>query len=247
MALRLNPISNNPRLPKIRSHNTMNFPSPGVVERNSSSALRRARSVNPIGFPCRSRIHRKWNCAVLMKRSILAFLFIAFSSAAFVSAHGQVVPSATERVFNVRAGALFSAFQPDYAGEGVAQTSPNRLYGIGGYVDARFSRWVQPEFEVRFLRFNEYLGIDENTYSIGERVPIMTFRKFTPYGKVLAGIGNGSFLNGSSFVLTFGGGVDYRLSRKFTIRCADFEYQQWHVTPTLWPYGLSAGLSYKIF
>jgi hypothetical protein len=191
-----------------------------------------------------------------MKRSILALLFIAFSSAAIVSAHGQVVPSATERVFNVRAGALFSAFQPDYL-EGVAYTTPNRLYGVGGYVDARFSRWIQPELEVRFLRFNEYqefgqtINQSEDTYSIGERVPIISnFHKFQPYGKFLVGIGNGDFfLSGYSFVLTYGGGVDYRLSRKFTIRCADFEYQQWPINSslTIRPYGLSAGMSYKIF
>jgi hypothetical protein len=46
--------------------------------------------------------------------------------------------------------------------------------------------------------------------------------------------------------------VDYRLKRKFTIRCADFEYQQWPVSSssgsfTIWPYGLSAGMSYRIF
>jgi hypothetical protein len=194
-----------------------------------------------------------------MKRSILAFLFIAFSSAAIVSAHGQVVPSATERVFNVHAGAFASAFQPDYAGGGVRYPSPQRLYGVGGYVDARFNRWVQPELEVRFLRFNEFQpdpqdpGIDENSYSIGERLPIVTFHKFTPYGKFLVGLGNGSWLTGNALVLTYGGGVDYRLNRKFTIRCADFEYQQWPVSSqggssfNIWPYGLNAGLSYKIF
>jgi hypothetical protein len=199
-----------------------------------------------------------------MKRSILALLCFAFSSAVLVSAHGQVVPSATERVFDVRAGAFASAFQPDYTGESGAIPTPNHIYtyGVGGYVDARFTRWIQPELEVRFLRFNEWTcdgqcpGIDENTYSIGERVPIMTFHKFTPYGKVLVGLGNGSWLGGNALVLTYGGGVDYRLNRKFTIRCADFEYQQWPVTSSgplgsssfyVRPYGLSAGLSYKIF
>jgi hypothetical protein len=199
-----------------------------------------------------------------MKRSILALLCLAFSSVALVSAHGQVVPSATERAFTVRAGAFGSAFQPDFAA-GTAQTAPNRLYGIGGYVDARFSRWIQPELEVRFLRFNEYVAYgqtypqSQNTYSIGERVPIInSFHKFTPYGKFLVGFGNGDFLvNGNALVLTYGGGVDYRLNRKFTIRCADFEYQQWPVTSvnpqggttsfTIRPYGLSAGVSYRIF
>jgi hypothetical protein len=191
-----------------------------------------------------------------MKRSILVFLSFAFSTAALVSVHGQVVPAATSRVFTVRAGAFASAFQPDYVGEGGAGTAPNRLYGVGGFVDARFTRWIQPEFEVRFLRFNEYPGIaqTQNTYSIGERVPIINnFHKFQPYGKVLVGLGNGDFLSGNALVITYGGGVDYRLTRKFTIRCADFEFQQWPVASqgggsfNLWPYGLSAGLSYKVF
>lgn len=191
-----------------------------------------------------------------MKRSILAFLCIAFSSAGLVSAHSQVVPSATERVLTLRAGGFASAFQPDYLGGGAVGTTPNRLYGVGGYVDAHFTRWVQPELEVRFLRFNELvdqfgdtIAQAQNTYSLGDRVPIKTWRKFTPYGKFLVGIGNGDFLTGNSLVLTYGGGVDYRLNRRFTIRCADFEYQQWKINSvlTIYPYGLSAGVSYRIF
>ncbi|HKN21813.1 MAG TPA: outer membrane beta-barrel protein [Terracidiphilus sp.] len=200
---------------------------------------------------------------MLIKRSILALLCFAFSSVALVSAHGQVVPSATERVFSVRVGGLASAFQPDYTNEGSAITGPQRLYGIGAYVDARFTRWIQPELEMRWGRFNEWTcngecaGVDENTYSVGDRVPIKTFHKFTPYGKILVGLGNASWLSGNAFVVTYGGGVDYRLNRKFTIRCADFEYQEWPVSSpnplggttsfTIWPYGLSAGMSYRIF
>ncbi len=158
-----------------------------------------------------------------------------------------MVPAATSNSFTLTAGGLGSAFQPDYAGEGIAQTSPNRLYGFGAYVDARFTRWVQLEAEGRWLRFNPYLGINENDYLIGPRIPIVTFHRVTPYGKFLVGMGNGSFLTGSTFVLAYGGGVDYRLSRRFTVRAFDFEYQQWQVTPTLHPYGGSVGLSYKIF
>jgi opacity protein-like surface antigen len=156
-----------------------------------------------------------------------------------------VVPAATSGTFRLDAGALGSVFQPDYAGEGIAQESPNRLYGVGAYVDARFSRWVQLEGEGRWLRFNEYLGINEDSYLIGPRVPVVTFHKLTPYGKVLVGLGSGSFLTGHALALAYGGGLDYRLSRRFTAR-ADFEYQQWRVTPTLWPYGVSVGVSYKI-
>ena len=115
---------------------------------------------------------------------------------------------------------------------------------------------MQPEFEVRFLRFNEYNNVDENTYSLGERVPIMTFHKFTPYGKVLAGLGNASWLSGTAFVLTYGGGVDLKLTRRISLRAVDFEYQQWpswrdptltSTNSTLKPYGASVGIGYRIF
>jgi hypothetical protein len=82
---------------------------------------------------------------------------------------------------------------------------------------------------------------------IGPKVPIKTFKGVTPYGKVLFGFGSGSFLNGHTSVLAYGGGVDYRLSKRFTLRAFDFEYQQWFVTPTLHPYGGSVGIGYKIF
>jgi opacity protein-like surface antigen len=180
-----------------------------------------------------------------MKQSIFAsFCIVLFSASVF--ARAQVVPSATSNSFRLSAGGLGSAFQPDYAGEGIAQTSPNRLYGVGAFVDARVNRWVGVEGEARWLRYNTYLGINENTYLIGPRVPIIDYHGLTPYGKFLFGIGNGSFLTGSTFVLGYGGGVDYRLTRRFSLR-ADFEYQRWGVTPTIHPYGGSFGVSYKIF
>lgn len=181
-----------------------------------------------------------------MKQSIFAFFCIVISIAT-VSARAQVVPAATANSSTLTAGGLGSAFQPDYAGEGIAQTSPNRLYGAGAYVDARLNRWVGAEFEGRWLHYNTYLGINQNSYLVGPRVPIGTFHGLTPYGKFLVGMGNGSFLTGNTFVMAYGGGVDYRLSRRFTLRAFDFEYQQWRLTPTLWPYGGSVGLSYKIF
>jgi opacity protein-like surface antigen len=181
-----------------------------------------------------------------MKQSIFALFCVVLVSAT-VSARAQVVPSATASSFTLNVGGFGSAFQPDYAGEGIAQTSPDRLYGMGAFFDARVNRWVDLEGEARWLRFNTYLGINENTYMIGPRVPIVTFHRLTPYGKFLFGLGNGSFLTGNTFAFAYGGGVDYRLSRRFTLRAFDFEFQQWRVTPTISPYGGSIGLSYKVF
>jgi hypothetical protein len=185
-------------------------------------------------------------CSVINFRSIGIFFLLVFAAGA-LAARAQVVPAATSRSFTLNAGGFGSAFQPDYAGNGIAQTSPNRLYGFGAYVDLRLSRWVGVEAEGRWLHYNQYLGINENTYLIGPRVPIITFHRWTPYGKALVGIGSGSFLNGRTTALAFGGGVDYRLSRKLTLRAFDIEYQRWSVAPTLWPYGGSVGLSYRVF
>lgn len=183
-----------------------------------------------------------------MKRSFVVFLGLVFA-AGFFSAQAQVVPSATGRRLVINAGGEGSVVQPDYAGQGVAQTSPNRLYGIGAYVDADFTRWIQVEAEGRWAHWNQYAGIAQNTYMIGPRVPIIQdWKGLTPYGKFLIGWGSGPFLTGRATTWAYGGGVDYRLGHsKFTLRCFDFEYQDWRVTPTLHPYEGSVGLSYKVF
>jgi len=178
-----------------------------------------------------------------------------------VSARAQVVPSATKGQFTLTAGGFGSVTQPDYAGGGVAQTSPNRLYGIGAFVDVRFRRWVQFEAEGRWSRFNEFVDISEDNYLIGPRVPLHTFRfmRATPYGKVLVGFGRMNFENNEAWgrftAIAYGGGVDFRLTNRISAR-GDFEYQDWpswinSQTPpyhpqSLYPYGVSAGVSYRI-
>lgn len=188
-----------------------------------------------------------------MKRFSFSLLCFVFAAAA-VSTHAQVAPAAYSSGWSLSAGGEGSAFQPDYTDADAAVISPNRLYGIGAYADMRFTRWVQVEGEARWMRFNQdSFGTNppvpngETVYQIGPRIPIHTWGKFTPYGKVLWGLASADFLTGTSQVLTFGGGLDYRLNRKFTLRAFDFEYQRWNVTPTLYPYGGSVGLSYRIF
>ncbi len=174
------------------------------------------------------------------------------------TAHAQVAPSATRRGLSITAGAFGSAFQPDYAGNGIAGTSPNRLYGIGAFVDFGLPRlpWVQGEAEGRWLRFNTYEGINEDNYLIGPRVPIvwLRWRRITPYGKFLVGYGRMNFENnlgsGHFTNLAPGAGLDIRVTDKLTVRIPDFEYQIWPTwvnNQTLKPYGGSVGVSYKIF
>jgi hypothetical protein len=199
---------------------------------------------------------------VMMKRSALALVLVVFPilfAADAVSADAQVAPSAYKSQFTLTAGALGSVFQPDYAGGGFAQTAPNRLYGIGAFVDAKFTRWVQIEGEGRWLQFNQFVDINENNYIVGPRLPIHSFKfmRATPYVKVLVGIGRLNFEDHAAWGrytdIAYGGGVDVKLTRRISAR-GDFEYQEWPSWPgiagfantPLYPYGVSAGVSYRI-
>jgi hypothetical protein len=194
---------------------------------------------------------------VFMKRTLVALF--ALSIVACASARAQVVPSATGSPLQLSAGGLGSILQPDFPAPckvnlslSCVGTSPNRVYGIGTYVDLRLSRWIQPEFEARWSAFNtQGLANREDTYLTGLRVPIHTFHKMhaTPYGKFLIGWGRASgFLNPpTTLAMAYGAGIDLRVTKHFTLRAFDFEYQQWRVTPTLFPYEGSVGLSYRIF
>ncbi len=194
------------------------------------------------------------------KKSIAALFSILFAAAA-LSAPAQVAPSANVQRHSLAVGGLGSVFQPDYAGGGVAQTGPQRLYGVGAYADFRLSRWVQIEAEGRWQRFNSFLDITQDNYLIGPRLPLdmLRYKRATPYAKVLFGYGEMNFelnlANGRYFDIAYGGGVDVKLTKRITLRAIDFEYQQWPQWPnmsgipkaTLSPYGASVGASYKIF
>jgi opacity protein-like surface antigen len=189
-----------------------------------------------------------------MRRSaFFAFLLAYIVGTGAITVQAQVVPSATRNRMSLSAGVLGSGFQPDYAGNGVAESASNWLIGPGAYVDLRFSRWVQVEAEGRWLRFNQFAEINQDNYLIGPRVPIRRFGRFTPYGKVLIGFSKMNFQNSYAYGrftdIAYGGGVDMKLNDRWTLRPVDFEYQQWPnwINGTLNPYGVSVGISYKIF
>ncbi len=210
---------------------------------------------------------------MLMRHSIVALLAIVIAAGTLTS-RAQVVPAATKSQFSLTVGGLASAFQPDYytafTGSGyttpVVGASPYRLYGFGTYVDVRFSRWVQIEGEARWLRYNQFDHIYQDNYLIGPRIPIHHFQflHMTPYGKALIGyakMGLGpTYTGGATYTvqngqytdIAFGGGVDFRLTKRFSAR-GDYEQQYYPKFPLgpetmhLLPYGASVGIGYKIF
>lgn len=187
------------------------------------------------------------------RRSAVLLLLVLFSAAA--SAHAQAAESATNRRLTITAGAMGSGFNPNdennsfYAGGGT-----NYLIGFGTYVDVRFTHWIQLEGEARWLRFNQYAGEYLDNYLVGPKIPIHRFGRADLYGKVMIGAGKMTFPYdygyGTFTALAYGGGVDYRLSRKFTLRPIDFEFQQWPKWlpgSSLYPYGFSVGIGYRVF
>lgn len=187
----------------------------------------------------------------------IAVLFIScFLCAAASSVRAQVAPSAYRGQLSLTAGGFASTFQPDYEGGGVPSASSQWLLGFGAYVDVKFTRWIGIEGEARWLRENSFADITEDNYLIGPKVPIHEFKRlgFTPYGKALVGFGNMNYeyrqIYGRFTDIALGGGVDMRLSKHWVVRPADFEYQlwpNWYPNATLKPYGVSAGIAYKIF
>ena len=199
---------------------------------------------------------------LFIRRSATALLLFLLAAGA-LSTRAQVAPSAYARGMSIAAGGEISGFQPDYAGNGVPEAAPfsGYLAGMGTFVDVKFTPWVQIEAEGRWMRFNRPDGgIYEDNYLIGPRLPIykLHFWRATPYAKALIGWGKLNFENGNGWGrytdIAMGGGLDIKMSKRINLRVPDFEYQIWPNwseggtnTASLKPYGISVGVSYRVF
>jgi hypothetical protein len=174
---------------------------------------------------------------------VLAIILLLGTGSA--SMKSQVAPSALKGSFSLTAGGMVSAFKPDYV--------PYKLGGIGAYVDVNLFHGIGIEAEGRWQRFNEFESIHQDNYLIGPRIKVLHFWKARPYVKVLGGFSNMNFNfnegTGRFTTIAGGGGVDLQLTRRWSVRAIDAEYQVWpsFLGNTLTPYGLSAGIGYRIF
>jgi opacity protein-like surface antigen len=188
-------------------------------------------------------------------RRIAFFILSCLVCAAATGARAQVSPSAYRGQLTLTAGGLGSAFQPDYEGGAYPSSSSQWLLGFGAYADLQATRWLGAEAEARWLRLNTFVNINEDNYVVGPRVPIHEFKRLgaTPYGKALFGVGRMNFEYGEAHGrvadIALGGGVDLKVSKRWSVRACDFEYQFWPnwINGTLKPYGVSAGIGYRIF
>lgn len=185
-----------------------------------------------------------------MLRSILLvfFTFAIFS----LGTLAQVAPAAYRPGPSIYAGGTASAFRPYPDASTVLPGYPDQtMLGIGAYVDLNAPKWWGIEGEGRWLLFHEFAQVHEDTYLIGPRF-IFPRGRFKFYGKGLYGQGIFAFPYGTahefSSVAAFGGGVDWRLSRKLSVRLFDAEYQKWweFQKQGISPVGASIGVAYHL-
>jgi len=156
----------------------------------------------------------------------------------------QNIPTAIGPGTYIAVGGEFSAFQSDYGHRvltgGVIFAEVNPTWRIGF------------EAEARYLRYNTYENVTETNYLVGPRVMLRP-GPLRPYVKFLVGAGKINFpfnyAEGTFLAYAPGGGLDYLLNERVTIRVVDLEYQVWPGFASygaLHPYGVSAGFSYRL-
>ena len=143
----------------------------------------------------------------------------------------------------VAIGGAVSAFPSDYDGRNIAggmvfmDVQPTFRYGFEG--------------ETRFLRYHTDEGVTQTNYLMGVHVGIRP-QRLRPYAKFLVGATRIQaplgYAQGTFFTFVPGGGVDYMLSDRWTVRAVDLEYQ---VVPQFMGsevrnFGISVGLSFRI-
>ena len=187
-------------------------------------------------------------CGILDSSSIRALVFavlvVAGCLVASPAARAQVVEAGNKGGTSVSAGAAASGYYVQY-GE-------RKLLGISAFVDADTRRRIGIEAEGRWLDFHQTANVHLATYSIGPRYHF-NLGNFQPYLKGMAGTGHFNFpynyAYGNYFVVTAGGGLDYRLKSRIYVRAADFEYQYWpqFTYGAMSTLGVSAGIRVRIF
>ncbi|HEY4048755.1 MAG TPA: outer membrane beta-barrel protein [Acidobacteriaceae bacterium] len=119
----------------------------------------------------------------------------------------------------------------------------NQAGSIGA--DFRLGRFIfgQPAIGAR-LTFSTGDYAHEKTYMFGPELHYV-FGKFRPYGDFFLGKGDITYQPGGfkddSIVYQLGGGVDYRINRRFSVRMVDFQYQFWNLSTHSYPAGLIPG------
>lgn len=112
------------------------------------------------------------------------------------------------------------------------------LNGASGSVAYNYNRWVGFVFDLGTYYQGNVAGngrtLSVTTYLFGPRISWRKSEKWIPFGQILLGGGHGGgtlYTGGSSplgtqnsFAMTVGGGVDWKLQSRFSVRLFQMEY-----------------------
>ncbi len=155
----------------------------------------------------------------------------------------QAVPTASGPGSYIALGGGVSAFQQDYGrrvvGGGCVFADINPTWRFGLEAEARWLGWHGAE------------DVSETNYLAGVRLAARS-HTVRPYAKFLVGDAHivlpFRYASGDFLAYVPGAGVDYEVNDRVSVRAVDFEYQLWPQFPygELRPYGISAGLSFRL-
>jgi Outer membrane protein beta-barrel domain len=214
----------------------------------------------------------------LLSRSLALAALLAGAVLPNVS-QSQVVPAIRGGGSQINVYGFYSLVNPDAGAtlnypkgtkfpSGFANTNDwNNGGGVGA--DFRLGRFIfgQPAVGARFTWTTSTWGT-EKTYLFGPELHYV-YGKFRPYGSFLLGVGDVTYkpngVTDNSIVYQIGGGVDYRMGRRLSVRMVDFQYQFWNLgthnytagllpgqpaqsfATTLRPFSLNFGVLFRVF
>ena len=175
---------------------------------------------------------------------LIAFQVFCYVAFFCCTAKAQNIPTAKGPGSYVAVGGELSAFQADYG--------QRLIYGGTLFADINPTWRIGFEAEARYLRFNTFENVTETNYLAGPRVMLWP-GPLRPYVKFLVGAGKITlpvrYAEGTFLTYAPGAGLDYILNDRWTVRVIDLEYQVWPDFSSygqLHPYGISAGISFRL-
>jgi hypothetical protein len=181
------------------------------------------------------------------KRSLVVLTLAALFFAASSKLHGQALPTASAAGILQVGGGVSNANGDEFT---------NRLTGLTGYATFDFRRHIGAEVDVHVLTLVAPFNFVENTYLGGGRY-FWNKGRFTPYVKVLGGLGqayikqpSATYVQGApstTAAIAGGAGLDIRLPHHINVRAIDYEYQVWpgYGSQGLSPSMITCGAAYR--
>ena len=164
-----------------------------------------------------------------MKRKFVVCL-LAFVSLSAVSLFGSAAYAQDTPKFDVFAGYSYVRENPSTSG-----VDGFNLHGGSASIAYNANHWLSGVADFGGYHSNNILGTGVDgtlsTYLFGPRISYHRDSRITPFGQVLFGVAHIGGSNGlafstsnNSYAMTVGGGVDVKISHRFSIRPAQVDY-----------------------